>query len=84
MRELYPRARLAAYSKVEGEWLCSGCASDEYGLRAVWQALHLIDNAPGLTQIPLGSLLRESPLEPCGSCGCLLWETLPDLSGLPE
>lgn len=78
MRDLYPRARYAAYSTAENEWLCAECASESFGLRVVWQALHLIVNEPGLVSTPLGSLLRESPLEPCDDCGRLLWETLPD------
>lgn len=75
--DLYPRAKYCAYEDDGPGLLCAGCATDEYGIRVVWQALHSIQNDVGLTQVPLGWLLRKSPLEPCRECLTVLWETLP-------
>ena len=76
--DLYPRARYCAYEDTGPGMLCAVCATDAYGIRVVWQALHLIANEPGIKQVPLGSLLRDRPLEPCRACLTLLWETLPE------
>lgn len=76
--DLYPRAKFCAYDDGEPEVLCAECATAEYGIRVVWQALHSIDNDPDLRAVPLGWLLKKKPLEPCRECLAVLWETLPE------
>lgn len=75
------RLDFAVYRESVGmEPLCSICAAEIHGERAVWNALHHVEVPPLLKAEVVTFALREHPLGECRECGQTFWSRLP-LSG---